>query len=95
MPKRPVENHPLCPWQEMLVKKLEEPFSDREVIFVIDKIGNCGKSWFTRKYTEQYGKCYKVGADKHDDISYQLINSVIEEGSPNGVFMDAPRARRA
>jgi hypothetical protein len=56
MPKRPVENHPLHPWQEMLVKKLEEPFSDREVIFVIDKKGNCGKSWFTRKYTEQYGK---------------------------------------
>jgi hypothetical protein len=98
MPKRPFENHPLRPWQEMLVKKLEEPFSDREVIFVIDKKGNAGKSWLTRRYTETelHGKrCYKVGADKRDDISYQLINNVIEYGPPDAIFMDVPRARSA
>jgi hypothetical protein len=46
-------------------------------------------------YTEKHGKCYTVGADKWDDISYQLINKIIEEGPPNVVFMDAPRARNA
>jgi hypothetical protein len=93
MPKPSVKDHPFRRWQEMLVEKLEEPFNDREVIFVIDKDGNCGKSWFTDMYMERYGKCYTVGADKRDDISYQLINKIIEEGPPNVVFMDAPRAR--
>ena len=45
--KPPVKPHSLRRWQEMLLEKLEEPFSDREVVFVIDKVGNCGKSWFT------------------------------------------------
>ena len=91
--KPPVEDHPLRTWQDMLFEKLTEPFSDREVIFVIDKVGNCGKTWFTDMYMEKFGKCYTVGADKHDDISYQLINQIIENGPPNVVFMDAPRAR--
>jgi hypothetical protein len=95
MPKPPIKEHPLRCWQEMLIKKLEEPFNDREVVFVVDKIGNCGKSWFTAMYTERYGNCYTVGADKRDDISYQLINQIIDSGPPNVIFMDAPRARNA
>jgi hypothetical protein len=90
-----VKDHPLRPWQVTLLKKLEESFNDREVIFVIDKVGNCGKSWFTDMYTERHGKCCNVGADKRENISYQLKDIVVEEGTPNVVFMDAPRARGA
>ena len=85
--------HPPRPWQDILLKKLQEPFNDREVIFVIDPIGNCGKTWFTKFYEEEHGKSIQVGADKRENLSYEVINLVIENGTPNVVFMDAPRSR--
>ncbi len=93
MSKPPVTKHPLRPWQEALIEKLQEPFNDREVIFVIDPIGNSGKTWFTKYYEETYSKCIQVGADKRENLSYEVINLVIENGTPNVIFMDAPRAR--
>ena len=78
----------------MLDEKLYEPFSNREVIFVVDTKGSSGKSWFVEQYKFLKGKCcYDIGADKREHISYQITNKVIEGGSPYVIFMDAPRAR--
>lgn len=93
LPKQPIPDHPFRPWQEMLLKKLEEPPNDREVIFIIDKKGKCGKTWFTDMYAEKYGKCCTVGADKRENISYEVKDHVVEHGAPRVIFMDAPRAR--
>lgn len=35
-------------WQHLLVEFLKSPPDDRTVIFFVDRIGNSGKSWFTR-----------------------------------------------
>jgi hypothetical protein len=93
LPPRPVEDHPLRPWQEMLLEKLGEPPNDREAIFVVNKKGDCGKSWFTRVYPKKYGKSETVTADKRADMSYELINKCIENGPPKVIFIDASRAR--
>ena len=93
MPRVQVAEHALRLWQKSLTEKLQEPFNDREVIFVIDPIGNCGKTWYTNYYQEKYGKSIQVGADKRENLSYEVINLVIEEGTPNIIFMDAPRSR--
>lgn len=58
--------HKLLPCQEALVKKLEDPLNDREVIFVIDPIGDCGKTWFTSFHEEEHGKSIQVGVDKRE-----------------------------
>ena len=94
-PKPAPKPHPLRPWQQvMLDKKLDDPFSDREVIFVVDETGAAGKSWFVEHYSQTRGRiCYDVPADKREHISYSLINKVIEGGQPDVIFMDAPRAR--
>lgn len=91
--KTPAKKHDLRPWQIALIEKLQQPFSDREVIFVIDPKGECGKSWFTSYYKETYGKAFCVGADKRDNVSYEILDQLIEYGTPNVIFVDVPRAR--
>lgn len=49
-PKREVPTHELRPWQIDLNEYLNRPPSDREVVFVVDHVGNAGKSWFARHY---------------------------------------------
>jgi len=93
MPRKPVATHPLRHWQEDLEEKLKEPFSDREVVFAIDQHGNARKTWFANCCEEKHGKSIQVGADKHENLSCEVINIVIEDGTPNVVFMDAPRSR--
>ena len=92
---KPKEHH-FRPWQEMLNDKLKEPFSDCEVIFVVDLVGCAGKSWFVeqRCFLDEK-KCIGVGADKRQDVAYNITNQVIENGTPDVLFMDAPRARGA
>ena len=90
-----VKDHPLRPWQQALYDKLQGPISDTEVIYVIDKTGNAGKSHFVDWYIWKHSNSFFVGADKRDDVSYLLINEVVENGSPRVVFMDAPRSHNA
>ena len=90
-----VEDHPLRPWQQSLYDQLTEKPSDREVIFVVDKNGGTGKTHFIDWYCNKNPAAFHVGADKRDDISYLLMNEVVERGPPQVVFMDAPRSRNA
>ena len=49
---REVENVELKPWQESLLKYVQQPH-DREIIWVVGKDGNEGKSWF-QKYVKSW-----------------------------------------
>jgi hypothetical protein len=51
--KKPVfaiDDHPLRQWQAELYEKLCGPINNREIIFLVDLVGNSGKSWFFRYY---------------------------------------------
>lgn len=58
----PVQKFPLRYWQSELDAMLRVEASDREIIFVVDPIGNSGKTWFHRYYREI-----------HSDGSAQMI----------------------
>ena len=44
----------LFPWQAQLFRMLQRPFNDREIIVVLDRDGNKGKSWFCDWYESVY-----------------------------------------
>lgn len=48
--KPPVEAHELRPWQSELNGYLNGPVDPREIVFLVDRTGNSGKSWFFRYY---------------------------------------------
>ena len=51
---REVENVELKPWQESLLKYVQQPH-DREIIWVVGKDGNEGKSWFQKYVKSVFG----------------------------------------
>lgn len=96
-PQPPLKEHPIRPWQVKLMDVLSKPPTDREVdrevIFVVDVEGDCGKSWFTRWYMSNHKKSIKIGAEKRENASFDLVNQIIDKGDPDVVFIDASRAR--
>ncbi len=67
-----VEDHALRPWQETLRKKLEEPPGDREVIFVVDYVGNQGKTWFAKWHCANNDTSQFMTPGKVADMAYEL-----------------------
>ena len=93
-PKPTPKVHAYRPWQAMLCEKLEEPFNDRKVIFVVDRKGDAGKTWFMEQYCFREKKIsIRLGAEKRRDLSYNFVNKVIDNGDPDVFFMNAARAR--
>jgi len=59
----------LRPWQsELAYRILHEPINDREIIWVVDEIGNTGKSAFC-KYMYHYYKAVVITVAKSADIA--------------------------
>jgi hypothetical protein len=52
----PMDEFELRPWQQNLSDELDGPAPDREIIFYVDTIGNCGKSWFADFYSDKRNK---------------------------------------
>jgi len=83
--------HSLMPWQAHLVEDLRLPPPDRQIIFIVDKEGNKGKSWFTRYYCYLHPEnAYRTAPGKKSDMVYALYASLM---TPRVVFIDAPRCR--
>lgn len=92
LPRPNVQCHPLCPWQSRLVEKLRTPPDDREILFMIDKHGNAGKSWFVQYYIEHVGKALQINPGKKADMIYAFISSL--KSDTRVVFVDAPRSKQ-
>lgn len=101
MKEMEVPEHPLKEWQKSLLEKLLKPDiteqdkedKTREIIFVVDKKGKSGKSWFAKWFKQHNDPSYIVGADKRNDITCALVNLIVETGSPHTLFMDVTRSR--
>lgn len=89
MPRVVIPNFELRPWQVMLKNLLEEPADRRKIIFVVDEVGNSGKSWFAHHYTRLIGDtCQVLLPGKKADMAYALkIGLKI-------LFLDAPRSKQ-
>lgn len=72
IPDPKIPDHPLNDWQQELYQKLIHEPDDREVIFVVDPVGNKGKSWFAKYYCGKHDNAFLMRPGKHADMAYQL-----------------------
>lgn len=87
-PTPEIAEHPLYPWQRGLEHHLlhDEP-CDREVIFVVDRPGNSGKSWFSKRFSRDNPTAQLMTPGKMADMSYAL------DESTTVLLIDCPRSR--
>lgn len=84
----PVENHTLYAWQRCLLDKLTNyTASDREVIFIIDYIGNGGKTYFSKWFINKYENAQIMNPGKVADMAYAMDETC------KVLFIDCPRSR--
>jgi hypothetical protein len=88
MPTRNIEFHPLREWQESLYGELILPPNKRTIYFVIDTVGNAGKSWFAHYYCHIHDNGQVLLPGKKADMSYAL------HVSTRVLFVDAPRSKQ-
>lgn len=83
-----MEAHPLRTWQATLYQKLRHAPDKREIIFVVDKKGDQGKSWFGRYYCDTHDDGQVLIPGKKADMAY-----VVNEDK-RVFFMDCPRSKQ-
>lgn len=88
LPKKIVELHPLKDWQSQLYNDLQRQADDRKIIFIIDFMGNTGKSWFSHYYCHHHSNAQVMLPGKKADMAY-MLNPLIRV-----LFIDAPRSKQ-
>ncbi|AXQ66246.1 MAG: putative viral replication protein [Cressdnaviricota sp.] len=71
-PEPPVEEHTLHDWQSVLEAKLKRAPNDREIVFVVDKTGGNGKTWFAKQWVSKDDKSQYLEMGKKADMAYAL-----------------------
>lgn len=88
LPKKVVPPHPLREWQQLLNNDLNHTPDDRKVIFIVDVVGNTGKSWFSHYYCSLHDNAQVLLPGKKADMSYVLKPTI------RVLFIDAPRSKQ-
>lgn len=88
MPKKTVEPHLMRPWQQVLNHDLNLPANDRTIVFIVDKQGNQGKSWFAHYYASIHDNAQVMSPGKKADMAYALVPTI------RVLFIDAPRSKQ-
>jgi Putative viral replication protein len=89
-PRPPREDHPLKQWQQTLMDQLSEDPDDRKILFIVDEVGNAGKSWFCTHYMYTHpGTAILLRPCKKDDMAKMLPDSNDEL---RVVFMDVEKS---
>jgi len=70
--KKTIPDHELFDWQKTLIDEFNSPADDRTVLFVIDKIGNHGKSWFCFYCLNTLENVQLIDPGKKADMAYEL-----------------------
>jgi len=88
-PKPSVPNHPLRQWQQTLYQDLCLPPDPRKVVFLVDIVGNSGKTWFSHYFTNNDVRPSQVLLPgKKADMAYAL------DSTTRVLFIDAPRSKQ-
>lgn len=59
-------------WQMELTNLVDEDPDDRKIIFVVDELGNTGKSWLTRYWYTKRDDMQMLSVGKRDDLCYAV-----------------------
>lgn len=63
-------------WQRELLERLQQPADDRTIIFVVDRDGNSGKSWFCRyMMQEHFNETQVLSSGRKVDLAHLLDDS--------------------
>lgn len=68
----PVTEHVMYDWQQQLSLDLNRDADPRKVIFVVDTVGNKGKTWFAKYYMLLHKNVQYLRAGKTDNMAYML-----------------------
>jgi len=75
------------PYQQGLADILDQPPNPRKIIFVVDPVGNSGKSWFANNYFRSHPEFTQIlSIGKRDDLAF-----AIDERN-HVFFIDLPRS---
>jgi len=87
-PKPELPMHPLRDWQQTLYHDLILPPNSRTIHFVIDRVGNKGKTWFAHYYCRLHDNAQIILPGRKVDMAFQLRCDI------RVLFMDAPRSKQ-
>lgn len=87
-PQKELPAHPLRPWQDSLKAVLDGEPDDRTIHFVVDIVGNSGKTWFAHWYSQQRKDVQVIQPGKKADMAYCLDSTI------RVLFVDAPRSKQ-
>lgn len=82
-----VQPFPLRLWQANLNATLALPPNTREIIFIVDRMGNQGKSWFARYYEDLHDNAQIIVPGKKADMAYTIEDKRV-------YFLDCPRSKQ-
>lgn len=85
-----IPNHPLRGWQAEMGEQLKRNPDPRKIYFVVDPVGNAGKSWFADYWTSHHPRCLIMHPAKHGDMALVLKQT---RPKPRVVFIDCPREK--
>lgn len=71
-----IVNHELHDWQSQLVEQLSVPPDSRTVIFIVDKKGNTGKTYFCSYVEKHLENVQIMKCGKRDDMAFELDDTV-------------------
>lgn len=85
--RKAIPSHELHDWQKALYDEIQLEADERQILFVIDYVGNNGKSWFARYCFNSIPLVQIIDPGKKADMAYELrTDSKI-------VFIDVARSR--
>jgi hypothetical protein len=88
-PKRKLPEREFRIWQSELNIMLNREADDRTIIFIVDRNGNAGKSWFAHFYASRHERVQVLLPGKRADMAYALDNTI------RVLFIDAPRSKQS
>jgi len=87
-PRKEIVDHILKQWQADLKEVLDGEPDDRTIIFLVDFVGNTGKSWFSHWYSKTAPSCQVLLPGKKADMAFALDTTI------RVLFVDAPRSKQ-
>lgn len=87
--KRDIPRHELRTWQQDLWSDIERQVDVRKIIFIVDVIGNSGKSWFCDYVQELKSNVQIITPGKKTDMALAFCTTT------EILFLDAPRSKQS
>lgn len=87
-PEKVIDDHEFREWQADLNGRLNLAPDDRTIEFIVDHVGNSGKTWFAHWYAARHDRVQVIQPGKKADMAFVLDTNI------RVLFVDAPRSKQ-